>query len=383
MRSLKNLSLILILLVVAALIIACDLPGADGEDTPEPEAIAVRTTTATFGEVSRSVSFFARVQPKDRVDVAAEVAGEVAGVLVSEGDRVESDDLLVDIDSEHLEIQVRQARSQVDSALANLEDAREAYNIAEREVERLEPLYERGAISQQKWDSVVDDLERASRAAGRSAPAALEGARASLDAAREQLEGTSVRAPISGEVAAVSVSRGDQVGAGTHLVTVIDRSTMEVAGTLSEGRVGQVEVGMPARVRVDALKDRDFGATITSISSVTDPGGSGYPVKLLIEEFSDKLRTGMTAEVFAEVERVSEVIVLPLDAVVDRESDPAVFLVEDGETVTRRSVDLGLADGESVEIRSGIEAGEVVVISGQSYLDEDSRVRIVGEDAGR
>ncbi|MFP4199796.1 MAG: efflux RND transporter periplasmic adaptor subunit [Clostridia bacterium] len=357
--------------------------GSEDDATPEPEAIAVRTTTAGRGEVSRSVSFFAQVQPRDRVDIAAEVTGKVEEVLVSEGDVLEEDDLLIEIDSEQLDIQLRQARSELDSALANLEDASEAYEIAKREVKRLEPLYERGAISEQKWDSARDDLERARRAAEHSAPTAVEGARAAVDGAQKRLDDASVRAPIAGEVAALSVSRGDQVGTGTHLLSVVDRSTMELVGTLNEDRVSEIEEGMSARVRVNALGDRDFEATVSSISFVTDPGGSGYPVKLLIEDPSEKLRGDMSAEAFVEVEKVADVVVLPLDAVVDRQSDPAVFSVGDGETVTRHSVTLGLANDDVVEIRSGVEAGETVVISGQSYLDEGSQIRIVGEDGGR
>ncbi len=373
----------LVLISVLLLVGGCGMFGPGEEaSTAEIEAVAVHTAPAARGDVARSISFSARIEPRSRADVVAEVAGEVEEVAVSEGDMVESGDLLLTIDSEYLRIQVRQAQSQLDSALAGLEDAQRAYESARREIDRLEPLYREGAVSRQAWDSATDDLEMARRAAERSAPAAVSGARASLDAARAQLGDAVVRAPLGGEVAVLSVSTGDQVGTGTHLVTVTDRSNVEVVGLLSERQVVQVSQGMTARIGVGAYPDLELEASVGNIGAVMDPGGAGYPVKLLLDNPTGQLRMGMAAEVFVEVERASDVITVPVGALVDREDDPSVFVV-DGETVQKRSVQIGLSNGDVVEIRSGLDVDEPVVITGQSYLEDGSRVRVVGEGLNR
>ncbi len=372
-----------ILLGIALLLGSCGILNNNAEEAPEPEAVAVRTARADRADLARSISFTARVEPRARVDKGAEVPGEVREVLVSEGDVVEGGDLLVVLDSEQLEIQVRQARSQLASAQANLEEARDAYETAQREVDRIEPLYRQGAISRQAWDSAQDDLEAARRAVEHAAPAAVSGARASLEAAEKQREDTRIRAPISGEVAIMAVSVGEQVGAGNHIATITDRSAVEIRGVLSERQVVQVDEGMPARVEVAALPDVRLDATIHRISSVMDPGGSGFPTKVFLDHGDERLRTGMAAEVFVEVERAENVVVVPVEAVVDREEDPAVFVIDSDDTARRRPVETGLSNRDQIEIVEGLDVDEPVVVSGQSYLVDGTRVRVTREDGDR
>ena len=382
MNSTPRMIAVALLLSLAVAAGGCGFLEGNAAEPAEVEAVAVHTLRAERGDLARSLSFSARVEPAARADIVAEVSGSVEAIQVAEGDDVLRGDPLVSIDAEHLAIQLRGAQSQLSSALAGLDNARRALEVAEREVERLEPLYREGAISRQAWDRAQDDLEAARRAAEGSAPAAVSGARASVDAIRMQMDDAAVHAPIDGEVAVLAVSVGDQVAPGTHLVSISDRSRVEVVGLLSERQVVEVERGMAARIELTAYPDRHFEATIDHISASLAPSGSGYPVKLGLDNPGGRLRDGMAAEVFVEVERATGVLLVPLDALVDRETDPAVFVVEDN-VARRRDVELGLSDGEVVEIRRGLDAGEVVVVTGQSYLADGSEVHIVGEDGNR
>ncbi len=374
-RQRRNLLLLFIPLVLFG-ILSC----APGDETPEPaaepEAVSVETQDAQKDDIVRELSFSARVEAEDRLDLGAEATGEVETIAVDEGDSVDKGDPLVTLHSEALQIQAREARSGLESARAQLEDSEAALESARRETERLRPLYEAGAISEQEWDQAKDELAAAERAAKSTAPAAVQTAQAVVDAAEEQLDAATLTAPIEGEVAWVDVSVGDQVSTGTHLVSIVDTDTMKIQGLLSERQRARVDQGMPARVTIDAHSDAAVPVSIHHIASTPAPSASGYPITLHFDDRPDQVRAGMTADVTVEIERAEKVVRVPAEALIDADTDPAVFVVEDGKA-KRRAVEVGLTDGTWAEIQAGVKPEDAVVTTGQTYLTDGAEVDVI------
>ena len=375
MHHWKRLLCLILLISIPLVSAACGALNAnDGE--PEASAVPVQTLEVGRGDITRSLTFSGQTAPISRADVAAEVPGKVGTIGVSEGDIVAPGDWLMTLDSEHLRFQVEQAQSQLDAAQANLADAENAYAIARREVERLEPLYQQGVIAKQTWDHAQDDLKRAERAATASAPAAVAGAQAAVQAARQQAADARIYAPIGGEVAALPVAQGDQVGVGSHLITLIDPTQMEVVGLVSERQVMQISTEMSATITLKAAPDRTFSSTIAHVGSLAAPTGTGYPVKLRLDNPDGALRSGMAVTVTIEVERITDALLVPVDAVIDRDTLPAVFVFDFEDRVERRDVSLGLSDGTMVAITTGLEKQEHIVIAGQHFLTDGDRVQL-------
>ncbi len=177
------------------------------------------------------------------------------------------------------------------------------------------------------------------------------------------LENLFVPSPISGIITRVECEPGDPVSPGTHLFTVADPDPYHLEIEVDELEIASVQVGQEAHIQVDALPRADIRGEVASISSTATiaDGVAVYPVTIIVASHDD-LREGMSATAEIEVGHVSDVVVVPAEAVVTADGVSTVR-VRTEEGVEVREVEVGLSDGSYTEITSGIEAGEEVVLA--------------------
>ena len=242
---------------------------------------------------------------------------------------------------------------------------------ADAQVRKLEANYRRASqLVEQKMVSVndVDQLRYD-----------LENARASLRMARLELSYGTVTAPISGVIAARNIKLGNLVQINTPIFTIVDNSRLEATLNAPEREIETLKAGQAVQLSVDALPGKTFDGRIDRVSPVVDSGSGTFRV-ICAFEGGGLLQPGMFGRIRIDYDQRANALVIPRTALLDDESDPAVFVARGGKAA-RVSVKLGYTDGEWAEVLSGLKPGEQVVTAGKVALREGSAVQVLGAQA--
>ncbi|ULQ59069.1 efflux RND transporter periplasmic adaptor subunit [Brucepastera parasyntrophica] len=207
-----------------------------------------------------------------------------------------------------------------------------------------------------------------------------------VDASRPGMnyEPSPVKAPISGTVTAVNVVPGSMVSQQSSVAKIGKMETLEITMNVPERYVSKIKLGQMAYLRFDAYPGDVFPAKITEVSPVLDQSARTMSVKLSLIEKDDRIKAGMFARVKLITDTKSNTVKIPDSAVVSRFGETFVFVVEDnaGKTIVKRHpVKVGLKVDDKVEILSGLQPGDEIIIRGQTLLEDGSVVNIVSRTA--
>ncbi len=341
----------------ALLLLGC--PPAEPDAPPEVErVVAVSVAPATSEDVVDPVVVTGVVRPVREVVVASEGSGRVVDLPTRLGQRVIQGEELARLDSGVQRAHLDQAQSQAEQAAAGLA-------LAEAELERAQELHDQGATTDR-------DLEAATIQV-RSVRAQVSGAQAAVRLAERALSDTAIRAPFAGTISKVRLELGALVGPGTPAFGVVDLSEAKIGLGIAGREIPLLAVGQPAAVQIPALGERGFEGRVTAISPITDPATHTWPVEVTLPNPGGELHAGMVARVQIVVgQRVG--VVVPEGAVV--EGDPPRIFVIEGDVALQRQVDLGRSAGGRVEVRSGVQPGEIVAVLGSQHLSDGVSVSV-------
>jgi membrane fusion protein (multidrug efflux system) len=188
-----------------------------------------------------------------------------------------------------------------------------------------------------------------------------------------------VTAPISGVVASRSIKPGNFVQINTPIMRIVDTSRLEAVLNVPERELATLKAGLPVQLSVDALPGRTFKGTVDRVAPVVDAGSGTFRV-IAAFEGGGVLQPGMFGRIRIDYDTRSNALVVPRVALLDDEGEPAVFVVRGGKAA-RVPVQLGYADGAWAEIRSGVSAGEQVVVAGKTALRDGTKVQLIGQAA--
>jgi RND family efflux transporter MFP subunit len=316
-------------------------------DGPPRSATTIDATTAT-AEVQRVnwpryETAVGTIKPIHEVSVAAKILARVLEVAVSAGQLVEQDQTLVRLDGADLQSRLRQAESGVLAAQAR-------FNQASADFERAASLLPRQAISQNEYDQA--------NAAQKLAAAELERAKQAVQEATITVDYATILAPIRGQIVEKQVEAGDMVAPGQVLLTLYDPERMQMVATVRESLALQLRVGQKLPARVDSL-GYECEAMISEIVPEAEAASRSFVVKVT-GPCPSGVYSGMFGRLILPLSEES-VIVVPTAAVRHVGQLTMVDVVDD-ETVQRRSVQLGRARDDQIEVLAGLSAGERVVL---------------------
>ena len=345
-----------------------------------PRAIEVRVAlvSATGGGTLSAAGITANgyVVARTKASVSAKVFGRLAYLGVSEGSVVKKGEVIARLENDDY-------RAAVDAARARLHQLEIAHDQAGRDLARADKLHGEHLIS----DSDLED--RTSRY--RSLGAQVESARAQLEVAQASLENTLVRAPFDGTVLRKDAEVGEIVspsaaGGGltrTAIVTMADLRTLEVEVDVNEAYIAQVTNGQAARITLDAYPDTAFAGQARQVVPTADRQKATVQVKVAILDRDPRILPEMGAKVVfvrtdgAATAAAPRRVLVPGAAVSQGSEGARVWVVDDGR-VAARTVDVGPARGDQVEIRRGLDGGESVLLGAPAGLKEGARVRVRG-----
>ena len=337
----------LMLSLTAALASGCGVGEASVASETEIEAatpIPVETALPSRSDILARYEATTTIASDADAPVVAKVGGEVVRLLVEEGDRVEEGQVLAELDGERLRLEML-------SAKANLDQVRGEY-------ERYTDLAARGLVSEAMFESLKYDLE------------ALE---ATYKLARLNFEYSKIRAPINGVVSSRDVKLGQSIEASEVAFRITDTSELLAYLAIPQAELAKFSSGQSATLKVDAMPDVTFPATIVRISPTIDMRNGTFRATAFVDNSSGELAPGMFARFSIAYDRHSDALVIPRAALIEEDDQTSVYVVADG-AVARRVIEVGIESGELVEVIGGLGIDEEVVVTGQSSLRDGSKV---------
>lgn len=329
--------------------------------------------TAKREKLDIGVTDVGRIEAPDTVQIGSRVPGRVVDVLVKEGQHVHRGQLLVKFDR-------RTALADVARARAKLAQARARSRFSDKDVQRKTDGVTAGIVARL-------DLESA-RHQAKLAALDVKLARAALAEARDHLDDLELSSPIDGTVTRRAIEPGEMVETGVQssresaaLLTVADLSRLVVKTDLDQIDVAKVKPGQHVGVRLDAIPGETFRAHVTKVAPAsvkrTGKDVEVFPVEAELDKADPRIKPGMTGDVRISVRQEPHVLALPLESV--RKKDGKSFVtrvVSDaaGDHTEQVQVKLGSGNDHLVEIVSGIDAGQRVLIDPASAKKNETKI---------
>ncbi len=331
---------------------------AQGEQTVRPvKAVVVHKNS---GKVAKR--FSGDIRARTESTLGFRIPGKIVDRLVDIGDDVKAGQVIARLDDTDLVLSESSARAAVASARTRLAVARDALARAEK----LQPKgYTPSAVVDQRKLEVD------------AAEAALKAATAQARQAANATAYAVLKADKAGIVTEVQAEAGQVVAAGTPVVSVAESGDLEVALSVPEQDVTQLQKGQPAELTLWANGDINAKGAISEIAGQADPGSRTYAVRVAISDPPAAMRLGMTATVTLRLNSQSPNLPVPLPALTDFEGRKAVFVADrTSSKVSHRFVETDGVTADAVKVISGLAPGEVVVTGGVQFLTDGMRVRL-------
>lgn len=349
------------LLLLVLLATGCSRPGPKEEAGGAPaETVPVTVEVVTPRPAELTLRLPGTLRAWSTVSLNPEISGRIESVRADRSDAVRRGQVLAELDDESFRLGYDQAK-----AAAAL--ARAAHENAEATLRRLEPLHAEKLSSDAAWD--------AARTGRDVARAQMDQAVAAEGLARWTLENTRLKSPLDGFVAARMVEVGSLVSPADPAYVVMQLDPMLLNLAVSGSDATRIERGARVDVHVDARPDSVFSGVVEDVGVAADPAGGSFPVRVRVANPRHLLKDGMTATARIVVGRVVQAIQLRADVPMQRMGRWTAFVLEGG--VARERV-LALRDEAGTDwiVQSGLEAGDSLVVTGQTFLREGVRVRV-------
>jgi membrane fusion protein, multidrug efflux system len=346
---------------VTMVLLASCVPGGGSDEAAagqEPRALAVEALTVSRGILNEYVEASGTISGINEAYVVSEAQGIIRSVNFDLGDRIEAGQALLQVDDKIQQINLEQAKIEYDNDRLD-------FNAAQN-------LYDAGRASQ-------SELNRAN--------SALSGAKARYETALKAYNDCTLQAPISGFIAEKdpAVTLGNYLNAGTRVARLVDISALKLEISVGESEVGLLSDGAAVEIFIPTCSRVQNTGKIDAIAAGSDPATGSFPVVITWENNCyDIVRAGMTASVKIRTNETTPKVIVPASAVFTQAGKTFIFTAENGKAVPRE-VTPGRVLGNRLEIESGLEGGETIIISGISALREGREVNpsIIGESGSR
>jgi len=338
------------------------------------EAVPIfKTAAVTTGDIEKTVTALGNLQPKDYVDVGAQVSGQLKKVHVEIGDRVQKGDLLAEIDPTVFQTRVETDRANLANLRAQLDEQQANLVLARQQLTRNQNLFKAKIVSQDTLQT-AEATVAAGEAKAESLKAQIDGAQATLDGDIANLGYTKIYAPMGGTIVSQTALEGQTLNANQSapvIVRVADLDTMTVWAQVAEADVVKLTPNMPAYFTTLGLPDRRWQGTVQQIQPTPQTVNDVVLYNVLIDVKNDDhvLMTSMTAQVFFVLGEAKSVPLVPVAALGQPRTgttDEYQVRVLTSEGPRRRTVKIGLSDRTSAQVVSGLAVGEQVIVGSTS-----------------
>lgn len=375
----KSISTIIILTTV----LSC---GGDGSQQNQfqgrnnfggQEAISVEAIPVQSATISEQVSAFGNIQTEDLVEIVPQVSNRVTEIHADLGDNVNQGDLLAEIYEAPFREAVQQAQAQVRQARATL-------NRDSTELGRQEQLLERDVISRSEFETAQSTYL--------NSLAQYESAQATLAQSQEDLNNTDIVSPVNGVILSRSISEGDVASTGTTIFEIANLTGFETRVFLPIQDWQRVEVGQQVNMALSTAGENIAEGVVSRKSPRLDPTTGLGEVVISLTNTSSSVYQGALVQARINLQTKENAVVIPRSALVEKvdtyiepetgtielERSYSAFITQGDTTAVRRELELGIEQGDRIEVMNGLQPGDKLVVTGQQSLEDGSPIQIAG-----
>jgi RND family efflux transporter MFP subunit len=352
------------MLILGAVLPSCRPPQEEPVAEQSFGAAQVKVYQVRRQKISERLLYTGLIEARKKIIINPDVGGKIAQIYVEEGDRVRKGQVLAELDTRAIRLQLEQAEAQKAVAEANFNDAR-------NNLERWARLRKENAVSEQQYEQI--------KLACEAAESQLQQAQAAVNLAEYNLDVSIMEAPFEGIIAAKNAEVGDVInpmmggfGAASGVLTLMDFSVVKIEAEVSQNDIARISKGQPASLRVSEYPDRVFEGLVTVVNLAADSLSKKFGVEVQVQNPNLLLKPNTFGDVSLEVSSNENALVIPQMAVLDGR----YVFVTDGSTVERRDITIGLQDAAMLEVVAGLSEGEQVVVEGNYGLDDGASVEI-------
>jgi RND family efflux transporter MFP subunit len=332
------------------------------------------------GPIALRRTFSGELESLAEFVVAPKVSGRVERVIVNIADTVKRGQVVAELDDDEYIQAVAQAQADLEVARAKMSEAKSALEIANREFKRTESLLKRGVASDSEFDAGSQE-QLARQAQLKVAAAEVTKAESSLETANIRLGYTKVTAGWTGGgeqrvVAERYVDEGQTVAANAPLLLIVELHPIVGVVYVTEADYARLKPGQLVSLTTDAYPDEHYTGRIDRIAPVFRKSTRQARIEMIIDNAQHRLKPGMFISATVVLARVLGAIIVPQQALTIRDDKSGVFIVsEDGRSVVWREVQVGIREGERVQIKGEKLSGRVVIL-GQQLVNDGSAITI-------
>ena len=325
--------------------------------------ITVPLGHAKRGDVIPSLKFSGSLDAWWQADVASKIDARLEHVYVREGDKVRKGQVLAEFEKIDSDANLINARGAYNDAYAN-------YQKAQLDYKRYKELFTQGAISEQELDNYRFALE--------NARGQFEAARGTLQGMQSKMDATALVAPVEGIVVKRHYQEGYYAKAGTAIFTIANIDKLKITINVPEGNIDSVNLGNEAYIKLAAYPDLDLKGKIVRIAPVADLPSHTFLTEVSVEN-PGNLKAGVYATVYLQGVPKKNVLTIPPYAIVMRDDQKTVYVVDEKGQVNRRVLRIGFYDDAAVEVLEGITEDDTLVFGGQNKIREGNLVNLKDE----
>ncbi len=394
------------LLVVLA---ACSKPPVEEKKAPVP----VQVTSVTQATIRRIVQGDGALFPLDQASVTSKISAPVQKFFVHRGDRVKRGQLLAVLENRDLVYAAAESQGALDQAQsayrttevstvpesvlkaqADLESARDTRDSAKKVLESRQQLFKQGALPGRLVDEAqiaynqaesqyraaeehLKSIDSVRQAQLQGASAQVQSAKAHLGAQEMQVAYSRIVSPIPGIVADRPINTGEMAIAGSPVITIVDISRVIARVEVPQAEASTVQVGQTATLTQPDTKEPLEGK-VTVVSPAADPNTTTVQVWIEIPNPDLRLKPGAAVHAYIATEVFKAATVVPVSAILPGEEGGTAILAVSADSVAhKRTVTLGVREGNQVQVLAGVNPGEEVVTVGGMGMDDNTKVKII------
>jgi RND family efflux transporter MFP subunit len=352
------------LYITSLILVAAILNGCSAKDekvtAQNTETVKVEVLKVDTNDRGRFLSTSGTVSAVKTASLSTRNMGYVDNIYVSVGEKVSQGQLLLSINNTDLQAKQAQVNAQITEATA-------AFTNAEKDFNRYKNLFSDNSASQKELDDITAHYNMAK--------ARLEAANQMKNEINAQFAYVNIKAPFSGVVTGKFIEKGNMANPGMTLITIENPEVLEIKTRVPESQITKITEGMLVTVLVKSL-NKSIEAKITEVSASSQQTGGQFLVTAVLNEKPEGLKSGMFATVNFPVESngVEGAILIPVDAVVNRGQLTGVYTVSESNTAILRWLRLGRTYGNEVEVLSGLQNGESLIVNADSKLYNGANV---------
>jgi RND family efflux transporter MFP subunit len=328
------------------------------------------------------------VTPKQRATVAAKVTGRVSELFIDEGMNVQKGQVLARIDSTDAQRQIDAAKADVIVAEAGITDLKVNRDAAQRNLNRLKEIYNKGLLSQQDLDNSQTAFD-SFNARIETARKQIEAARARLKIYEQDLDNYTIRAPFDGIVVSKDAQIGEMVspisaGGGftrTGIATIVDMNSLEIEVDINEAYIARVIVGQKVEATLDAYPEWKIPASVRTVIPTADRQKATVKVRITFDKLDPKILPDMGIKVAFLEEKKQDAesgrprLSLKSSAILNIDSHTYVYVYKSG-VLEKREIKTAESKNDITEVLSGLSAGDQIVDNPSDRLNDGSTVKV-------